>query len=66
MMYATVSDVGSEDSRNFAKSGIPFWPFSNIVNRKTDTIPEMITGIPRFPSKPNACPLDLALGRVSV
>jgi hypothetical protein len=61
-----VSEIGSEARRNFAKSGIPMSPFNNIVNRKTESIPEMITGTPRLPSNPKACPVDLALGRVSV
>jgi hypothetical protein len=61
-----VSDVGNEARRNFAKIGIPLALFNNIVSRNTENIPEMITGIPRFPSNPKACPVDLALGRVSV
>ena len=65
-IYKMVSDVGSKARRNFANSGIPLSPLSNMVNRKTENIPEMITGIPRLPSNPKACPVDLALGRVSV
>jgi hypothetical protein len=61
-----VSDVGSEARRNFANIGIALSLFNNMVNRNTESIPEMITGIPRFPSNPKACPVDFALGRVSV
>ena len=61
-----VSNVGREARRNLANSGILLSPFNNMVNRKTEIIPEMITGMPRLPSNPKACPVDLALGRVSV
>jgi hypothetical protein len=37
-----------------------------IFGVKTDNIPEMMTGIPRLPSNPKACPVDLAPGRVCV
>jgi hypothetical protein len=65
-MYAVVSTVGDKASKNFASNGIPFSPFSNKVKTSTEIIPDMITGIPRLPSNPNACPVDFALGRLSV
>jgi hypothetical protein len=61
-----VNAVGSEARRNFANRGNAVSPFNNIVKRKTENIPETITGMPRLPSNPKACPVDLALGRVSV
>jgi hypothetical protein len=53
-MYAVVKAVGRKARRNLANSGIPLLPFNNIVNIKTDNIPERITGIPRLPSNPKA------------
>jgi hypothetical protein len=65
-MYPVVTSVGNEAIANShgRDIGLPVW--SKIVRMKTETIPATITPIPRFPSKPNAYPVDFARGRLSV
>jgi len=61
-----VATVGIKAMKNLTNSDKWLPPFKSIVTMNTDTIAEMITGMPRFPSNPKACPVDLARGLVSV
>ena len=66
IMYPAVTIVGARAIANFATIGKELFPLNNMVSKKTETIAATITGIPRLPSKPKACPVDFARGLLSV